>query len=742
MPVRIYDIAKNLNIEVKQVLTTAKELGIAAAKMPSSSLDKISAEWLEEELIKSLGLQAKRGLLSFGLARFKAFAEAQNIPIKPLTLIFGANSSGKSSVIHGMLLAGESIETGKVDIFKTKLGGDSVDLGGFRQYVHRRRVGDRVEWTAELETRKLSGNAYAVLGSFQVVKMILYFGIPLDDKGNPLGNQSPRLIQYEIEARGRTILRLVKRDDGTMQIVSFDQHAFSPIVLAFLMAQSTSAAGFSETDRATVQKNIDGIWPELRFESIGLLPGRLSGSYQFGRGSSFLALPKAERQTKLAEGVRQFFPGALLEVIKGVNNELRSHLDKMVYLGPLRSYPPRHLAFLEDNDRNWNAGGGFAWDLVRTDSALRDSVNKWLSSADRLKTPYRLEIEKYYAASEIQNSLGQGFNKVAADVIARILGEKKSDDAETTKLLEIRDEIEKERFHLEKELIAIHTESKEMDERLTKQKMMMDSLTARMEQIRIQLQLASQTGETTSEAAKSNRETIESSLKSMSQVYEVSKEMLQNFQEDRQKLAVHEIKTVEKLKELQLKKNEVFSEISANIDSEKLVQWLYDEIQNRPERTPVDELVLRDCRTETRVSHRDVGIGVSQVLPVLVHAYANENKIIAIEQPEIHLHPALQADLGDLFIESALGKRQNTFLLETHSEHLMLRIMRRVRESTEKKADYPKDLPKITPDDISIIFVEPTPKGSVARVLRMDVRGRLIDPWPGGFFEESFNEIF
>jgi len=428
------------------VLTTAKELGIAAAKVPSSSLDKISAEWLEEELIKSLGLQAKRGLLSFGLARFKAFAEAQNIPIKPLTLIFGANSSGKSSVIHGMLLAGESIETGKVDIFKTKLGGDSVDLGGFRQYVHRRRVGDRVEWTAELETRKLSGNAYAVLGSFQVVKMILYFGIPLDDKGNPLGNQSPRLIQYEIEARGRTILRLVKRDDGTMQIVSFDQHAFSPIVLAFLMAQSTSAAGFSETDRATVQKNIDGIWPELRFESIGLLPGRLSGSYQFGRGSSFLALPKAERQTKLAEGVRQFFPGALLEVIKGVNNELRSHLDKMVYLGPLRSYPPRHLAFLEDNDRNWNAGGGFAWDLVRTDSALRDSVNKWLSSADRLKTPYRLEIEKYYAASEIQNSLGQGFNKVAADVIARILGEKKSDDAETTKLLEIRDEIEKERF--------------------------------------------------------------------------------------------------------------------------------------------------------------------------------------------------------------------------------------------------------------------------------------------------------
>jgi translation initiation factor IF-2 len=53
MPVRIYDIAKKLGIESKSVLAKAKELSIAAAKVPSSSLDKISAEWLEEEIIKS-----------------------------------------------------------------------------------------------------------------------------------------------------------------------------------------------------------------------------------------------------------------------------------------------------------------------------------------------------------------------------------------------------------------------------------------------------------------------------------------------------------------------------------------------------------------------------------------------------------------------------------------------------------------------------------------------------------------
>jgi len=53
MPVRVYDIAKKLGIEYKEVLAKAKEMGIAAAKVPSSSLDKISAEWLEEEIIKS-----------------------------------------------------------------------------------------------------------------------------------------------------------------------------------------------------------------------------------------------------------------------------------------------------------------------------------------------------------------------------------------------------------------------------------------------------------------------------------------------------------------------------------------------------------------------------------------------------------------------------------------------------------------------------------------------------------------
>jgi predicted ATPase len=125
---------------------------------------------------------------------------------------------------------------------------------------------------------------------------------------------------------------------------------------------------------------------------------------------------------------------------------------------------------------------------------------------------------------------------------------------------------------------------------------------------------------------------------------------------------------------------------------------------------------------------------------VLVHAYGSENQLIAIEQPEIHLHPKLQAELGDLFIESALGENGNHFILETHSEHLILRLLRRVRETTEGELEEGKQ--GLTPNQISVLFVEPTDQGSRVIELPVTADGDFRVPWPGGFFAERTRELF
>ncbi len=151
-------------------------------------------------------------------------------------------------------------------------------------------------------------------------------------------------------------------------------------------------------------------------------------------------------------------------------------------------------------------------------------------------------------------------------------------------------------------------------------------------------------------------------------------------------------------------------------------------------------LAIVNTRTKARTSLSDVGVGISQMLPIVVAAVVRKNHLVAIEQPELHLHPAVQASLGDLFIESALGERRNTFVLETHSEHLILRILRRIRQTSEGKT--PDWLPAIRPEDIAVLYVTREEDGARVVELRVNQDGEFDDPWPQGFFPERAWELF
>ncbi len=552
-------------------------------------------------------------ITSLHLGNFKAFAKSQNIPVKPITLIFGANSSGKSSIIHSLTLMHEAMRTGELDQFRTELGGSSIDLGGFRQYIYRRQANLRMKWGVSLETGRMTGRLKEILEPVDDITLDIAIGMPLDDHDQPIAGSKPNVISYELESQGETLLRMSRRPENMMALDMLPyKHPVIRRLVTALLESFTTTGSVTEKDIQDLEEPIAEIIARLRGPMGTFFPKGIkdkSLDEEAKQKLNFFPVSRGTRQEDLAKAVRFFLPRALDELIQELNSVVYAEIKRLQYLGPLRSYPPRHIAFADHDDINWHAGGGYAWDVVRRNKEVRDKVNKWQNDDKKLSTPYEMSIRNLLTLDDI--------------------------DADYEEIIE-----QIERAFVDEDYDRL---------------------------------------------GGSNEDDIGGDL--FGTLYGV-------------------------LSEIRNKEADLVS---------------------------IQELVLFDRRTDTQVSHRDVGIGVSQVLPVLVSAYGSKNKIIAIEQPEIHLHPALQAELGDVFIESALSDN-NTFLLETHSEHLILRILRRIRETSEGELE--EGAIPITPDQVSVLYVQPDNKGSQVLHIPVNKEGEFDRPWPHGFFAERARELF
>ncbi len=594
------------------------------------------------------------------VGNFKAFSETQYVHIRPITLIFGPNSSGKSSLIHSLILAHHAMEKGELDAHRTTIGGESVDLGGFKQYVYHHDVDRSVVLTFEFDATKLSGRLkeiFAGVEKFSITTTIAmslkkelledvgesfaskisdYENIQFSDLVDALQNtedeqqkqvankykylnmtvkeffllqREPRVTTYEIYTDDVLLLKLSLRNAGFYRIDLFNtKNIVSNSLAKGILGFFTSIAEAAEGDIAFVQDAIADLIPNFKIDASGLLPDRVrrTDDLTFSEQEVFFPVRKGERKDDIFSAVKLYFPRILNEILAEVQLLGKKQIDRLKYLGPLRSYPPRHIAFAQYHDQNWEAGGGSAWEEVLRNVELRIKINSWLNDANKIQSPYELVVRHLLTIDDLEKH----YTKMVSDFHNEYL-----------------DEMDKEGFY--------HDVDWTFD-----------------------------------------------------RFYEMPKNL----------------KTVEK------------------------------------DIAEIGELVLIDTRTGTTVSHRDVGIGVSQVLPVLVRSYADKGRIIAIEQPEIHLHPALQAELGDVFIESALGENKNTFMIETHSEHVLLRIMRRMRETN--RGELPDGVHPIKPKDVCVLFVEPDGNRSIVREMPLNDNGELVKAWPGGFFEEGLREIF
>jgi predicted ATPase len=150
-------------------------------------------------------------------------------------------------------------------------------------------------------------------------------------------------------------------------------------------------------------------------------------------------------------------------------------------------------------------------------------------------------------------------------------------------------------------------------------------------------------------------------------------------------------------------------------------------------------LSIRSGEHDFDLDITDVGFGISQILPILVEGFISPpGKIILIEQPEIHLHPKMQGELADLFIdianmkpprvgeEAVDGGNTKYLVIETHSEYLLNRLRRRISER------------RISHSDVALYFIEKSKSGSIVRGVPIPISGQF--EWPEEFYEDDLND--
>lgn len=552
--------------------------------------------------------------MALTVGNFKAFKDVQRLPLKPITLIYGPNSAGKSTLVQAIAFAHQaefgfgSTERPSLDIHHTAIGGSAVDLGGFRQYVHCGKASLRVLWGAEVEASALDDVNEWLKERLTHVKRLtlnLSIGIDVDDRDRPRAGAEPRVEKIDLLADGEELIRMSRRpptegQDPQINRFRVDWLAVKHPLFGQLHLDASSRSGLSEASgkdvEGSVAEAVSEIVTTLIVEIDGFLPGDARVSIPPVRSMN---LPKVP----VLELLEQTVPDAIQSLLVGIGRALREQIGTLRYLGPLRSLPPRNLSSTQQGDLNRVAGGSWAWDELRENAKVRDAVNSWLGSK-RLDTPYELQVRSLASVDSIVDAI---------------------DDV----------------------LTHAHYEG--------------------------------------------SASAVELSL--------LQGEPVINYTGD------------------------LATRLASAIADSRLERFR--------------ELVLLDKRRNAVVTHRDVGVGISQVLPVLVLCYGSKGRTIAIEQPEIHLHPRLQAELGDVFIESALSERGNTLLIETHSEHLLLRLQRRIREDRLKP---PAGRPSITSKDIAVFYVEPYEGRSVVREMPLTETGELAKAWPNGFFEEGLRE--
>ena len=353
---------------------------------------------------------AQRPLItSIEIENFKGIGRPVRIDLRPITLLFGRNSAGKSTILHALCYAHEILTHGNIDAQLLELGGDQIDLGGFRRFVHRHAL-DRVFRI------RIALNLHGWNVPDRLVRQIIDSdtSAAIDEAVGALAEEwvearapsdfarsawvaltvgwhqaagGPTLDTYEVGVNGSLVGRLERDRQASVAPTRLAYNVAHPL---FDSLQRNDEQPTQKTAaRATTSTNADGHETQLAHAAVLNLPSPLPN------WTKLLDLWGADR---IKEGEdRDVFQARISSMLVGVGDALRTELATVRYIGPVRRLrPPTSKQTSMSNLRGWSDGSEAWRRLLRDDKPasdtreLVDEVNAWLARQDRLDAGYKL----------------------------------------------------------------------------------------------------------------------------------------------------------------------------------------------------------------------------------------------------------------------------------------------------------------------------------------------------------------
>ena len=561
-------------------------------------------------------------LREYQLTNFKAFAGPEKLPIRPITLIYGPNSSGKSSVLQSLLLLKQTLQEAEDPDTVLLPKGNLVNLGSYREFVHRHDVSQSFSFKVKLELDEPELQEYfwkIVPKDFELAPILeLHVAFAYDKEESNVMLSSIELFLGE-DPSSLICYRHLEQNSRPDESETFQKTTLKRDLINY---EQKIWLRWYERVKEVIYKNREEE-VDRRFIKFGLHENR--------------------------KGWKKRLPEELFDCEKEFEDKLRRNWHQENEIE--KTYVEKVLFSIKSLIRLWEHFEDYSWDKAKEDLS-------------KLSTEPYLYCRGFLPVRSDDHDLEE--SKPSEEVWKLSNVYKPKNPPNISDLTILASDICRSLF----EEMTYIGPLREYPERIY-----------------------TFSGNTGKQVGKSGKMVPDILFK--------NPELLDRVND-------------------QLGRFDLGYEF-------KVAKFTNSETR---EMSDIFALQLVDEYTGVNVSLQDVGFGISQVLPIIVQSMLSRNTTLLFEQPEIHIHPRLQAELGSLLAECIKAPINNQFIIETHSEHLMLRLQKLIRKG------------ELKPEDISVIYVDRGAEGSKCLSLRLDEEGDFIDEWPDGFFEEDFNEIF